>query len=108
MGIKKVELLVGSRKLENHAISMQKPRISPPIFLPNDSFLYFLLYRIHYSQSIRLNHFEHLERHQYSSRGGKHVFVHCTKQIVNRNTVFRNVNKKSHFVRIRKKALKYA
>ena len=43
MGIKKVELLVGSRKLENHAISMQKPRISPPIFLPKDSFLYLLL-----------------------------------------------------------------
>ena len=43
MGIKIVELLVGSRKLENHAISMQKPRISSPIFLPKDSFLYLLL-----------------------------------------------------------------
>ena len=43
MGIKKVELLVGSRKLENHAISMQKPRISSAIFLPKDSFLYLLL-----------------------------------------------------------------
>ena len=48
MGIKKVELLVGSRKLENHAISMQKPRISPPIFLPNLMILFCIFFCIGY------------------------------------------------------------